>query len=87
MCQGRLGAVAPQLASARFEPSFRGPWPKQRYHELFGIIRELTGVLALLSNAWTRTEPRYAKVITETPFFDPPMVSRLVRHDSLDMTR
>jgi hypothetical protein len=69
-----LSAVEPQLASAGFEPSLRGPWPKKQYHELFSVIRELTGVLALLSNAWTRTEPRYAKAITETPFFDPPMV-------------
>ena len=61
--------------SAGFEPSLRGPWPKKQYHELFNILREMTGELALLSNAWTRSKPRNAKYLVQTPFFDPPLVS------------
>lgn len=65
------------MVSASVEPSLMGPWPKKQYHALVSTMQTILGELALLGNAWTRMEGKYAARLIETPFFDPAIVSLL----------
>lgn len=74
--QGKMGAIPPQIANAKFEPGLRGPWPVKKYEALMTRIHELLGAMALLSNSWTRMRSGWAKVLVDdTPFFEPNFVS------------
>lgn len=45
--------------------SSRGPWPKEKYHELYQYQYQLISAFALLAGSTARMEPKWVKAMAE----------------------
>ncbi|ORY33700.1 hypothetical protein BCR39DRAFT_592676 [Naematelia encephala] len=62
---GRMQVLQQQMGFASAEPGLKGPWPKAAYQEVYAVLEHVVSSLALLSGAYARLEPQWAKNLAE----------------------
>ena len=69
--------------NTRFEPAFRGAWPKARYDAVFKAQVGLLNALILLGAAYARLQPRWAGRLERTNLMNPAFVEDCLHHFAL----
>jgi len=81
---GRLQKLAPSLATAQYEPTFKGPWPAEKYQRLHTLHSRLILSLALLNGACIKLDGVWLDVlIHKTPFLNPNLLFDIVSTNHL----
>ena len=62
-------------AHVRYEPGWRGPWPKARYEAIWKAELGLLNALVLLGSAYARLTPQWARRLERTNLMNPDFVS------------
>jgi hypothetical protein len=53
------------MTFASLEPGLKGPWPKDKYHEILAIQGQMINALGVFSGAFARLEPGWCKALAE----------------------
>ncbi|EJU01649.1 hypothetical protein DACRYDRAFT_116734 [Dacryopinax primogenitus] len=68
----QLQSILPSMGAAKFEPTFKGPWPAEKYEKLFRAQWTVMQSIALLNAAMSNLDISWLHtLIHKTPFFNP----------------
>lgn len=73
-----MSSLKRTMTYAAYEPGAQGPWPKEKYEELYSIQAQILNAMAMLAGALAQLEPTWCKLLARNSnMMHPAFVRRL----------
>jgi hypothetical protein len=58
-----MSSLKRTMTFAAYEPGAQGPWPKEKYEELYSIQAQILNAMAMFAGALARLEPTWCSLL------------------------